>query len=422
MPSAAASSHATLTHAPPSPILNRVNAPMAPVPATATAESPNWHLGHLDALRGLAVLGVLVVHATEGCTLSPLLLEMARNGQRGVQLFFLVSAFTLFLSADNRRRAELHPTRNFFLRRVFRLTPMYYAVTALTAWLLPRLFGGWHDALPGLFFLQGFSPTAILHVAPGAWTLTDEALFYLCLPLLFRLIRSLHQALLALVLIAPTVTLLSLACARRWPLHYQYFSFLWFPIELPVFLLGIAVYFFWKQHLVASSLLAATSPSRAKLVSLLCLLGFAALFVFNIPGNNRKLYPSTIGWALLFVAVLLYPWPWLVNRATIFLGKISFSVYLLHAFFLAPLESHTARLTFFHAHPSLRFLIQFVLMLALSTAAATLTWLSVEETGIRLGRRLIAHLEHRSTRRRNIALPAPATDLLKETNTPDAQF
>lgn len=51
--------------------------------------------------------------------------QVALTGQRGVALFFIVSAFTLFLSYDNRKE-ERHPTRNFFIRRFFRLAPMAF--------------------------------------------------------------------------------------------------------------------------------------------------------------------------------------------------------------------------------------------------------------------------------------------------------
>ncbi len=387
--------------------------------AVASAERPRWHLGHLDALRGIAVLGVLWVHCTDGCRLPYFLTQLALNGQRGVQLFFLVSAFTLLLSSDNRRRTELHPTRNFFLRRFFRLTPMYYTVAILTALVLPGLFGGWRDGLAGLVFAQGFSPEGILHVAPGAWTLTDEAMFYLCLPVLIRYIRTLRQALVVLLIAAPAMMALSFVLARWRPLLYQYFSFLWFPIELPIFLMGIVVYFFWKEWIVPGRL---CTPARARSVSALFLTGFALLLACNFPETNRKLYPSSAGWALLLVAVLLYPWPVLVNRVTIFLGKISFSLYLLHVFVLIQVASFAARFPAIAADPIARFFTQFFATLIITAAAASLSWLYIEESGIRLGRRVIAHLEHRSARHQATKIPAAPGSLLEETNSGDAQF
>jgi peptidoglycan/LPS O-acetylase OafA/YrhL len=109
---------------------------------SAPQQNTAWHLGQLDALRGIAILSVMLVHAVYWgpdhiLPLRPaLLLMIAFAGQRGVQLFFLVSAFTLYMSHSNRRH-EARPTLNFFLRRFFRITPMLYVSVALTYFLWP---------------------------------------------------------------------------------------------------------------------------------------------------------------------------------------------------------------------------------------------------------------------------------------------
>ena len=59
-------------------------------------------LDFIDALRGYAILGVLMVHTSQygnklHSTLGTLITE---KGAMGVQLFFLASSFTLFLSED----------------------------------------------------------------------------------------------------------------------------------------------------------------------------------------------------------------------------------------------------------------------------------------------------------------------------------
>lgn len=387
--------------------------------SNAPAERPSWHLGHLDALRGLAVMGVLMVHCVQGCPVSPAWAEFARNGQRGVQLFFLVSAFTLFLSNDQRRRAELHPTRNFFIRRVFRLTPMYYAAILLSVWLHPEVIGGWRDLLLGVFYLQWVTPDAIAHVTPGGWTLSVEAMFYLCLPLLFRYVRSLRQALWTFTIAAAVLAGISRFLAHTHPVEYPYFSFLWFPVELPVFLLGIVVYFLWKERL--SNGLPAFQ-NKKKWVAALLYAGFVIVLAISLPQTNRKLYLSSGAYALLLTAVLLHAWPPLVNRVTIYLGKISYSIYLLHASFFFPVQHFAAEFPYLASHPALRFGFQFTGTLALTAAMASFTWLYLEESGIRLGRRLISHLEHRAATRPGTAIPIPAGALLEETNSPDAQF
>jgi hypothetical protein len=58
------------------------------------------HLAYIDALRGYAILGVIGVHASQsGAELAWPLQLLADQGARGVQLFFVVSALTLMLSA-----------------------------------------------------------------------------------------------------------------------------------------------------------------------------------------------------------------------------------------------------------------------------------------------------------------------------------
>jgi len=80
----------------------------------------------IDALRGFAILGVVLVHSTILMQPSSNLLRLvAENGARGVQLFFLVSALTLFLSMEARRRGEIAPLRNYCIRRFFRIAPLF---------------------------------------------------------------------------------------------------------------------------------------------------------------------------------------------------------------------------------------------------------------------------------------------------------
>ena len=61
-------------------------------------------LQYIDALRGWAILAVLAVHCSTWVRPDhPLLWSIASKGAVGVQLFYLVSAFTLLLSANARR-------------------------------------------------------------------------------------------------------------------------------------------------------------------------------------------------------------------------------------------------------------------------------------------------------------------------------
>src|SRR5690606_37748745 len=82
---------------------------------------------YIDALRGLAVLGVILVHCGQRADLLPWIRSITDQGARGVQLFFILSALTLFLSMEHRSSAgKIEKKEYFFIRRFFRIAPMFY--------------------------------------------------------------------------------------------------------------------------------------------------------------------------------------------------------------------------------------------------------------------------------------------------------
>src|ERR1700752_554732 len=81
------------------------------------------HFDYIDALRGYAILMVIVVHTSQLFPDIPdSLAKILGQGARGVQLFFVTSALTLSMSwvARNESAAD------FFTRRIFRIVPMFW--------------------------------------------------------------------------------------------------------------------------------------------------------------------------------------------------------------------------------------------------------------------------------------------------------
>ena len=158
----------------------------------------------IDALRGVAILAVLQLHlfATNHTyrflELPQTVQQILGGGRAGVDLFFVLSAYLLTHNLiKHRDRAGLVPT--FYLRRIFRIIPMYwlllatgFALSALWSYAeLPQRTFLWHDHYPlwtYLLFLQnwanGFAGEPVAHYFAPTWSLAVEEHFYLLLPLL----------------------------------------------------------------------------------------------------------------------------------------------------------------------------------------------------------------------------------------------
>jgi peptidoglycan/LPS O-acetylase OafA/YrhL len=111
----------------------------------------------------------------------------------------------------------------------------------------------------------------------------------------------------------------------------------------------------------------------------------------------EKVIPSGVRYAvvLLFFSLLVAQGSFrlFVNRATVLLGRISFSVYLTHfvALHLVLWGTRGWYVAHFQSRPP--FGLAFPCVLALTTAISTISYRLVEVPGQRLGRRLIQRLE-----------------------------
>jgi peptidoglycan/LPS O-acetylase OafA/YrhL len=343
-------------------------------------------LDFIDALRGIAVLGVLLVHAAVLTSQTGALGGLGILGYRGVQLFYTVSAFTLFLSLDS-GHSERYKWSNFFIRRFFRIAPLFYLAAIGNLLLRGRQGLSTTEIVSGFVFLNGLSPRAINIVASGGWSIAVETSFYLLVPILFVTIKNLKNSILACVIAALGLGGASFYMATlpqfAGDTMQIYFRLFWLPVELPVFLLGIVAYFVWKHR----------SQWQRSVDPVLLIVGSAFLFFLGLPVKNWGLYLSCIPFIGLIAALSIHSWPPLVNRFTRFMGKISYSMYLMHFFILYAVERMQIQLP-----PSaLGFVAAYLLILAGSIPLCLLTFTYIEQPGIRLGRNWIRKREANAT-------------------------
>jgi peptidoglycan/LPS O-acetylase OafA/YrhL len=143
------------------------------------------HFSGIDGLRAISVMLVLLAH-WEPSSFFASLMEWGRGG---LIIFFVISGFLITgILLDQRQKSEGEKWSrllgNFYLRRAFRIFPLYYLVLAFVVWMdlttAVTQDVGWH-----IVFLNNFSAIFIRgDIGPYGptfpwWSLAVEEQFYL---------------------------------------------------------------------------------------------------------------------------------------------------------------------------------------------------------------------------------------------------
>jgi len=352
-------------------------------------------LQHIDTLRGFAVLQVMVVHTAQSVLgLSPAIWSVLSLGMTSIQLFFLVSAFTISLSLD-RRGEEKNRTVKFFVRRFFRIAPLYYV--ALLWYFLFRSvmysFSVGHlqtatdytstNILANVFFVNGFYPPANNNIVPGGWSIGTEMAFYLCFPLLFVFFQKLSEKSNLRFVFVSAITLaiyfvFENILLRTVGPHIPDKLFLYYNVlnQMPVFILGMLTYFLMKKQVFAKipmpvqviafvALTWATSQSPNFIVVTI-MAGLSFVFLHNVVAHYKALNPAFL------------------RR----IGQVSFSLFIWHFTFAWNGARYLNQFLEGVLSPPVLLAIYYPLTVGLSYIVANFTEKYIEQWGIRKGREM----------------------------------
>lgn len=172
--------------------------PRRRLPVNDLNSAPNarsgTYLPHIDGLRAIAVIAVMIYHLRE--TWLP-------GGFSGVDVFFVISGFVVSLSVSHWSSGGISNFMGrFYARRLQRIVPALLACLLLTSLIsvlvIPRAYLSSSNELTGLYAFFGlsnyflafnnetyFSPLAAFNPYIHTWSLGVEEQFYLLFPLLF---------------------------------------------------------------------------------------------------------------------------------------------------------------------------------------------------------------------------------------------
>ena len=297
----------------------------------------------LDSLRAIAAIAVVwshAAHAAPGFRFAPIV----RWGWTAVDLFFVVSGYLITTIILNAQKSK-HFLLNFYVRRSLRIWPIYYlalfAFAALNL-VLGRVYP--MDGLPRyLAYLQNVShywggqDPPFCKAFAHTWSLAVEEQFYLIWPALVLWVGRKRLVPFSLALIA----LAALMRGRGW--------------DAQLLLTRC-------DGLALGGLLAAIVSDRPRFEQnikayrrafmIICCTGLAVLPFFKIPGTSGFDAVSSLELLainLFFVALVGYcvcstgtkELAWLRNTKLIYVGKISYGLYLYHNLIIALLPKIT---------------------------------------------------------------------------------
>lgn len=360
--------------------------------------NPIPKLAHIDILRAVAIILVVICHVSQSQKeLGKYVMLAFDFGKIGVQLFFVLSAYTLCLSMKSRN--DTHPIGDFYIRRYFRIAPLYYIGIIIYLVYNRYLFynqitiGDTYQSyttfniLCNILFIHGLVPSANNTIVAGGWSIGTEMLFYLFFPLFFMIYDKISNK--KITLLFPLIALI----IGNLFFYFSHFMlnkditspFYYYHIltQLPAFLIGMC-YFFLEDEI------SKRCPNRIQ-TAILILVLLLVSFIFidtRIMKFNRSagVFSVAMAFCLLFTLIkkerLNMP---LLQK----IGQVSFSVYIVHFLFSGLPTIVLVKALSPYINSYLLFFISILITLFFAVMIAIISEKYIEKPGIKIGRRLI---------------------------------
>ncbi len=340
----------------------------------------------ITGLRAYAAIMVIMIHSG-GAGLRDIGNvgnQIADLGATGVYIFFVISGFCIAHTLSNKQSLK-----SFWRRRFWRIAPLYFftCVSGLIFILLGWPISTWretlgvdnilYEALLHFSFLSSLDYRVTNSFIGVEWSIPIEMFWYCIIPFFLPLLKNWKTVVLLFLIICGIFSLKLIynqilepgdaALAIKWsPLRYA-----------PAFFLGILS--FRLRPIISEKI-----PSHIldKALGLGLILSMIELIFVQV--GNQYLNIILLSFALLLVgghgkiSNLLFE-----NKVAIFLGNISYSLYLTHMFVLAFIPENLSNYNF----------IKFLFVASITAAISTLTYIFIEQKGVKIGKNLTKNKE-----------------------------
>lgn len=283
--------------------------------------SNKGRLQELDSLRGIAAIMVVIYHYfhyffgiyPQFRNQVPFTADL-RLGELGVMLFFMVSGFVIFMTVKHAKRPA-----DFIISRLSRLYPAYWGSVLFIGASL-YLFGdqvcqwlGWKTFFANLTMVQFYF--SFYNLDGVYWTLGLELWFYTLIFILYfsGQLKNINYWFLAYTLLGIYITL-NFAGAEQFNRRNRYLLHLYhFP---QLFYAGILYYQIYI--------------GERKAINFIFLAISLAANVVMLENPTIPLLLTIATYYGVFMLLVYHRLGWIINPVFSFLGKISYSIYLIH--------------------------------------------------------------------------------------------
>ena len=333
---------------------------------------------YLTSIRGLACLMVVIAHILS------ILPGVGKNvsgcGKIGVWLFFILSAFLLTFQWLNKEEFKIKDVIEFYIKRIFRIFPCYI-VTLIIAFLVGYITEP-KTVIKHIFLMEGMG---------HFWTIPVEFTFYILVPIIMFVIykiKNQKKAILFLIML-----LIVTASLSPYTLYEENsINIRWY---MPVFLMGMILAFVYQKF---------EKKQKKKVIYDIIFFVIILMMILSIPYVRNlifKIEPDGyllnkylffgLAWSIIILAIQNSKY--IINyfnqsKILIYIGKISFSFYLIHFIVLNKIKIDNA-------------LINSLLIFIISMIAAIIMNQLVEQPMIKLAKRINKKLEKEKKEEKN---------------------
>ena len=304
-------------------------------------EGRRFYQPELDCLRFMAFLGVFLYHCVPGEPrfykgwprgLVSFVGAALTAGGFGVAVFFALSAYliTTLLLRERGSSGDLD-MRSFYIRRILRIWPLYFGFLAL-AGLLPFIVHSQHLSAT---FIVGYSLLAgnwvcvflgfPISVAGPLWTVSIEEQFYLTWPLVVRRATRASIAKVAIGLLVAANASRIVSALEGAPVRVDFNTL----SRIDPIALGILVALAFDEAPYLSTL----KRTALFLCSISVVIALARFLDFDKSWGDALGYPlAAFASAGVLISFLGSTNRWIRSPALLYLGKISYGLYVFHLF------------------------------------------------------------------------------------------